>query len=937
MAQFLRPTSDVSVGTWTTAPLWSKLDEASADDGDFVQSALAPTGTNPFEVALNTPSAPRTGTRTIRVRRRKSVTSSRAMDLTVSLIRNTTVVQSFSDNNIPTSLTTQTFTLTNTPAGWDDLRIRIAATQAAATTTAPTFVGAGTESFTATNGANLTPTLPSGWAADDIHILLVARGDNTAITTPSGWTKITPSSAAETNTSALIVSVYWRRAVGGDTAPTVTAGTSTVVRGAVIFGVRGCPTGVDPFAFTNGGTRSNNAASATVASASMTPSEGNTFNLFLMAYEDDPNTFSQPSGGWSVSSDVGSSLGNDMAFGWSTLTQTTAAALNPSSTVSGGSFANSPNVGILLSFKGIPVPDARAEVSWVEVEIPDPPTTHAGTLTVDAAGDFTAAGEEIISLQGRLAFAQFTANELATGGETHSGTLAVSAEGTYSATNLRLRSAVSTLSGEGGTVANARAIRNGVASYSGVGSFVPTGIRLFSGTAPYSAATDTSLFAVALRGGATSYSGVGSFALTGVRRFGGTASYSAASDTTLLTAVLRNGVTALSAASNASLVSGLIRPVSLVTSAEGIATLAARRNAVSGATWSAEGTLATLANAIYRRDFDLAAEGVLSPTARRTLRPALTIDAEGQLVAVPYRVRSVLWEIGGNSNASLSTRLTARPNFAPTAEGVSFFSFGEGQTHQGTITLDALSNAVTLARVLRSAGLPLTAETNLTTSVQRTIRASAAYDSTGAFSSSAYANRRGSFSLDSDGAIVANGARTITSILPFSAASDVTVTTIRLRVGLISFSSATDFIAYSDTYAVLVGMVAAANFTVYPNIIIEQAAIDLSAQSNLVFVSDYRALLAPPGLFRDEYDIPLAFVGAELANAVALMRGERLVPAAILAHAERVVPVALLTDEHDIPVVAVIGDHVVPVLITREEIETALALIREESGQIGIP
>jgi queuine/archaeosine tRNA-ribosyltransferase len=37
MAQFLRPTSDLSAGSWTTAPLWSKIDEGS-DGGDTIQS-----------------------------------------------------------------------------------------------------------------------------------------------------------------------------------------------------------------------------------------------------------------------------------------------------------------------------------------------------------------------------------------------------------------------------------------------------------------------------------------------------------------------------------------------------------------------------------------------------------------------------------------------------------------------------------------------------------------------------------------------------------------------------------------------------------------------------------------------------------------------------------------------------------------------------------
>ena len=35
MAQFARPASDITTG-WTTTPLWSKIDEVSFDDGDFI-------------------------------------------------------------------------------------------------------------------------------------------------------------------------------------------------------------------------------------------------------------------------------------------------------------------------------------------------------------------------------------------------------------------------------------------------------------------------------------------------------------------------------------------------------------------------------------------------------------------------------------------------------------------------------------------------------------------------------------------------------------------------------------------------------------------------------------------------------------------------------------------------------------------------------------
>lgn len=50
IAQLSRPTADISVGGWTTTPLYQKLDEATPDDSDFVTS---PTGTSPeFEVGL---------------------------------------------------------------------------------------------------------------------------------------------------------------------------------------------------------------------------------------------------------------------------------------------------------------------------------------------------------------------------------------------------------------------------------------------------------------------------------------------------------------------------------------------------------------------------------------------------------------------------------------------------------------------------------------------------------------------------------------------------------------------------------------------------------------------------------------------------------------------------------------------------------------------
>jgi hypothetical protein len=71
MPQFGRPISDVSTGSWTTAPLWSKLDEAVADDADFARS---PDNANTTaEVALSAVTDPGGDTgHIVRVRARKS-------------------------------------------------------------------------------------------------------------------------------------------------------------------------------------------------------------------------------------------------------------------------------------------------------------------------------------------------------------------------------------------------------------------------------------------------------------------------------------------------------------------------------------------------------------------------------------------------------------------------------------------------------------------------------------------------------------------------------------------------------------------------------------------------------------------------------------------------------------------------------------------------
>jgi hypothetical protein len=221
---------------------------------------------------------------------------------------------------------------------------------------APTLVGVGTAQWTATNGATFAPGLPSGWQPDDIHVLIAHRSENTAMTALAGWTQIAGLSG--NNTTGQRVEVWWRRAVAGDAAPTVTFGTSTIVRGGVIFGVRGCPRDVSPF---NLSSRLDQTANTTVNTTDISPATAPTLGVFAYAYEDDPSAASTWVGpndqvGWTPFTVQTTPLGTDAAIGvcsrkWGQSGSWSA----PTTTVSGGTFAASPNVGLLFAFDPLPV------------------------------------------------------------------------------------------------------------------------------------------------------------------------------------------------------------------------------------------------------------------------------------------------------------------------------------------------------------------------------------------------------------------------------------------------------------------------------------------------------------------------------------------------------------------------------------------------------
>lgn len=129
--QFLRPTSDVSVGLWSTTPLFNKIDEGTVDDADLIVSATNPSN-DTCEVALNAATDPVSSVNHIlSYRYKKSANAGRQIDLTVRLVQGTTILATFTHTNISNTITQADQTLSGAQAdsitNYGDLRIRFAA------------------------------------------------------------------------------------------------------------------------------------------------------------------------------------------------------------------------------------------------------------------------------------------------------------------------------------------------------------------------------------------------------------------------------------------------------------------------------------------------------------------------------------------------------------------------------------------------------------------------------------------------------------------------------------------------------------------------------------------------------------------------------------------------------------------------------------------
>lgn len=130
MAQFGRPDSDVTVSDWTTAPLWSSIDEATFSDADLISSNN--NTNNACEVGLSDVGDPvSSSTHVVRYRYRKNAAAGNARNITVSLYQGATLIAEQTHTGISEVFTAGSFTLTGPQADsitdYADLRLRFTA------------------------------------------------------------------------------------------------------------------------------------------------------------------------------------------------------------------------------------------------------------------------------------------------------------------------------------------------------------------------------------------------------------------------------------------------------------------------------------------------------------------------------------------------------------------------------------------------------------------------------------------------------------------------------------------------------------------------------------------------------------------------------------------------------------------------------------------
>jgi len=124
--QYARPDADITLGSWTTSPLWSKIDETSFDDADFIHSTGA--GETFSEIRTADVTDPVSSTGHILRFRMKGTGSGAAETVNMQLYQGATLKAQTGVQSSRGSFATKTYTLSGTEANsitdYTDLRFR---------------------------------------------------------------------------------------------------------------------------------------------------------------------------------------------------------------------------------------------------------------------------------------------------------------------------------------------------------------------------------------------------------------------------------------------------------------------------------------------------------------------------------------------------------------------------------------------------------------------------------------------------------------------------------------------------------------------------------------------------------------------------------------------------------------------------------------------
>lgn len=129
MTQYARPDSDVSVGGWTTADLYAKIDESSYSDADEITASVR-TGNQTCEVGLSDVTDPASAaTHVVKIRAKFSTNGSRTATIDVLLVQGSTTRASYNTGNLTTGYAEYSYTLSESEANaitdYTDLRLRL--------------------------------------------------------------------------------------------------------------------------------------------------------------------------------------------------------------------------------------------------------------------------------------------------------------------------------------------------------------------------------------------------------------------------------------------------------------------------------------------------------------------------------------------------------------------------------------------------------------------------------------------------------------------------------------------------------------------------------------------------------------------------------------------------------------------------------------------